>query len=95
MVLNSIKKMILKDTHILQRRNNEWIFSLKDNGIGIDQKDFNKLFKTFSRLHSRDKYPGTGIGLVMCKKIVERHKGRIWLESKLGEGTTFYFTIPK
>ncbi len=75
--------------------NGEWIFSIKDNGIGIDQKDFNKLFKTFSRLHNRDKYPGTGIGLVMCKKIVERHKGRIWLESKLGEGTTLYFTIQK
>jgi PAS domain S-box-containing protein len=74
---------------------NGWLFSVKDNGIGINQKDFDKLFKTFSRLHSRDKYPGTGIGLAMCKKIIEHHKGRIWLESKFGEGTTFYFTIPK
>ena len=82
--------------HISVKENNEeWIFSIKDNGIGIDQKDFNKLFKTFSRLHNRDKYPGTGIGLVMCKKIIDCHKGRIWLESKIGEGTTFYFTIPK
>lgn len=77
-----------------KQENGEYIFSVKDNGIGISEKDSKKLFKAFTRLHSRDKYPGTGIGLVICKRIVERHKGRMWLESKLGEGTTFYFTIP-
>lgn len=77
-----------------RQEGDEWIFSVRDNGIGIDHKDFDKLFTAFHRLHSREKYPGTGIGLATCKKIVERHKGKIWLESKLGEGSIFYFTIP-
>jgi PAS domain S-box-containing protein len=72
----------------------EFVFTVKDNGIGIDQRHGDKLFKMFSRLHTRDEYPGTGIGLAIAKKIVERHGGKIWFESEVGKGTAFYFTIP-
>jgi PAS domain S-box-containing protein len=72
-----------------------WEFKLTDNGIGVAQKDQPKLFQAFQRLHRRDEYPGTGLGLVTCKKIVETHGGRIWMTSEPGEGTTFHFTITK
>lgn len=78
-----------------EEKENEYLFSIKDNGIGIAEKYFDKLFMIFQRLHTENEYPGTGIGLATCKKIVNYHKGKIWLESKIDEGSTFYFTISK
>ena len=77
-----------------EKKASEWIFSVQDNGIGIDPQYSGRIFEIFKRLNSREKYSETGIGLAICKRIVDRHGGRIWVESKLGKGSTFYFTLP-
>jgi PAS domain S-box-containing protein len=82
--------------HVSARQSGrEWVFSVRDNGIGIAPKDFSRIFVVFQRLHAAEQYPGTGIGLAICKRVVERHLGRIWCDSEPGKGTTFHFSLPQ
>ena len=77
-----------------ERRDGVWLFAVRDNGIGIEPKYAKQIFHMFERLHTQAEYPGTGMGLTLCQKIVERLGGEIWVESQLGQGATFYFTLP-
>ena len=97
LISNAIKfqKDKVPVVHVSSKRQDRfWIFSVKDNGIGIDPKHFDSIFVIFKRLHSREEFQGSGVGLSVCRKIVESHGGKIWVESKPDRGTTFKFTIP-
>jgi len=98
LVTNALKFHGSDSPHIhisSQEDANEWVFMVKDNGLGIESDYFERIFLPFKRLHTREEYQGTGIGLAICKKIVERQGGRIWVESEVGKGSTFLFSIPK
>ena len=98
LLANSIKykSQQIPKIHIsAKEEDDQWLFSFTDNGIGIDPEYSRLIFKIFKRLHTRDEYEGTGIGLAITERIILHHGGKIWVESKLGEGSTFHFTILK
>lgn len=96
LVANAIKFRGEESPHVdisAEKSGDEWVFCVSDNGIGIDPKYQDRVFAIFQRLHTRREYAGTGIGLAICRRIVDRHGGRIWYESEPGQGTTFRFTL--
>lgn len=96
LITNSIKFNISKQPRVeisAKKHDGDWIFTVSDNGIGIEKQYYEKIFEAFQRLHNHKDFPGTGIGLAVCKKIVEMHGGKIWVESKLEKGSVFHFTI--
>jgi light-regulated signal transduction histidine kinase (bacteriophytochrome) len=99
LISNAIKFRTPEETCRIQitaeEKPNEYLFAFKDNGIGIEEQFKDRIFIVFQRLHGKNEYPGTGIGLATCQKIVTLHKGKIWVESELGKGSTFFFTLSK
>jgi signal transduction histidine kinase len=95
---NAIKFSKKGESPVIQinatRQNGHWLFTIEDNGIGVEEKYLEKIFNIFQRVHRREVYEGTGIGLAHCRKIVDLHGGKIWAESELNKGSIFYFTIP-